>query len=248
MRTRFESRWWVGAWALFAVGCPQFENDFVIASDAAGLPSNDAEPQGSTGDASDAATTTDGSDAATAPDSTAADAAIAADVGASDGAPQEASPMSDASSCSPGALQCSGLQPQLCENGEWHNVGASCVSQACVGGACAGTCTPGATQCSGLSYAPEAGAFIGDYTTTQTCSPMGQWGAEAPCSQPTPTCKSGSCYCAFTICNGMCVDEATDNNNCGACGVMCSVGHSCEIGSETNDAGVVVLGGGKCAP
>jgi hypothetical protein len=247
MRTRFESCWLVGALALLAVGCPQFENDFVIASDAATSPTNGSEPQGSSLDASDAATTRDGSDAAAAPDG-AADTAVALDVTTSDGAAKEASPMADASSCSAGALQCSGLQPNLCENNEWHNVGAACVSQACVDGACAGTCTPGAIQCSGLSYAPEAGAFIGDYTSTQTCSPMGQWGAEIPCSQPTPTCKSGSCYCAFTICNVMCVDEETDNNNCGACGVVCAVGHSCEVGSELTDAGVVVFGGGRCAP
>jgi hypothetical protein len=246
MRIRFASCLLVGA--LLVAGCPQFENDFVIGSDAASLASNDAEPLRPSDDASDAATTMDGSGAVAASDGTAADTASAPDVATLEGAAKEAGPMADASSCSAGGLQCSGLQPQLCENGEWHNLGASCVSQACVDGACVGTCTPGATQCSGLSYAPEAGAFIGDYTTTQACSPMGQWGAEVPCPQPTPTCKSGSCYCAFAICNGMCVDEATDNDNCGACGAMCAVGHSCEVGSEINDAGVVVLGGGRCAP
>lgn len=240
MRTRLAYCLFAGASVLLTVGCPQFERDFVISSDAGGLPLSDSGTEGSSLDASDAAT---------AAAEAASDATTEPDIATSDVAVQEAGPVPDASPCSAGSLQCSSLQPQLCENGEWHNVGAACVSQACVAGACMGVCSPGATQCAGLSYAPEAGAFVGDYTTTQTCSPMGQWGPEVSCSQPTPTCKNGSCYCAYTICGGMCVNEDDDNNNCGACGVACTGDDSCQAaGVVTGDAGLLTGFVGKCAP
>lgn len=35
----------------------------------------------------------------------------------------------------------------------------------------------------------------------------------------------------LSLCNGACVDEQTDGNNCGACGVACSVGTMCSGGT-----------------
>jgi hypothetical protein len=206
------------AWALLATGCPQFQSDFVISSEAEALPVSDSEPQGPSLEASDAATPTDGApvDATTAPD-----------VAASDGAVQEAGP------CSAGSLQCSGLQPQVCSSSQWHDVGAPCSTQACVAGACVGVCVPGAVQCAGPTV--DGGSFINDYADTQTCDSAGQWGALTPCSQPTPVCQSGSCTCPnSSVCTGVCVDENRDSNNCGACAKACANGYSCQ--------------GGACAP
>ena len=35
-------------------------------------------------------------------------------------------------------------------------------------------------------------------------------------------CQSGSCACPNGECNGVCVDEQTDPNNCGGCGLTCN--------------------------
>ena len=38
------------------------------------------------------------------------------------------------------------------------------------------------------------------------------------------TCQSGQCTCppGLSVCSGTCVDEQTDNGNCGGCGTVCS--------------------------
>jgi hypothetical protein len=57
MRTRLACSCLGGAWAVLALGCPQFESNFVIASDAGALPLNDADAQGFSIDVSAAAAT-----------------------------------------------------------------------------------------------------------------------------------------------------------------------------------------------
>jgi hypothetical protein len=188
----------------------------------------DSEPEGSSSEASDAAP---------APDSASKNGTMS-EGGVSDGTVQEANAApgagpeagaeagSEAGPCSAGSLQCSAFQPQVCSSGEWHNVGALCSNQACVAGACVGVCAPGAIQCSGP--VPDAGVATGYYVNTQTCNSLGQWGADAPCSQPTPVCQNGSCACPnSTVCNGTCVDEEHDSNNCGTCGNVCPSGNTC---------------------
>jgi hypothetical protein len=78
------------------------------------------------------------------------------------------------------------------------------------GGACAGPCTPNATQCAG-------GAQM------QTCSASGAWGAAIPCGAGA-ICQNGSCTCPSgeSLCNGTCVNEMSDMDNCGKCGTACS--------------------------
>jgi hypothetical protein len=41
-----------------------------------------------------------------------------------------------------------------------------------------------------------------------------------------------NCNSAYSLCSGACVDEKTDNNNCGGCGLLfaCAPGHSCQSG------------------
>ena len=62
------------------------------------------------------------------------------------------------------------------------------------------------------------------------------------------TCQNGSCACqpewtgddcsalsacpsGQDLCNGVCVDLLSDNNNCGACGIQCATDNSCNNGS-----------------
>lgn len=231
------------AWAILLVGCPQFESDFVIGSNAQAVSSGDSEPMTSLPEA--------GPDAGDSTAQTVNDAAATNDTASSvsddgsGGGPifdaasdaqdaQEASPAAEAGPCSTGTLQCTGSQPQVCESGQWHNVGAACSNQACVGGACQGVCSPGATRCSGSMF--DGGDFVNAYGNTQTCDPTGQWGANAPCSQPTPVCQGGRCTCPSSatdggsaVCNGVCVNESSDSENCGACGHQCASGTSCEV-------------------
>jgi alpha-tubulin suppressor-like RCC1 family protein len=90
-----------------------------------------------------------------------------------------ASAETGATSCAAGALQCSGQQPQQCdEEGGWDSIGSSCdtMGQACVAGACVGVCSPGTTQCVGLGV--------------ETCASIGQWGPSTPCAL---TCGGGQC-------------------------------------------------------
>jgi hypothetical protein len=218
MRARLAYAFAAGASAVLALGCPQFDSDFAIMPEAGAVLVSESGPQSSSHDASDAAT---------AADEAAPDATTAPDVAGLDGAVQEAGP------CSDGSLQCSGLQPQVCSSGLWHDVGAPCSNQACVAGACIGVCVPGAVQCAGSTA--DGGSFTNDYTDTQMCDPTGQWGAPTPCSQPTPVCQAGSCTCPnSSVCSGVCVDENRDSNNCGACAKSCANGYSCQ--------------GGGCAP
>ncbi len=46
-------------------------------------------------------------------------------------------------------------------------------------------------------------------------------------------CEAGACACpdARSLCNGLCVAEQTDPNNCGACGASCPTGAACVAGT-----------------
>src|SRR5579883_996385 len=112
--------------------------------------------------------------------------------------------------CTPGAKQCDGNAVVTCgSSGQWGSP-AVCTNQACVDGACTGVCAPGATQCSSESV--------------QICGANGQWAAGTACPQPTPDCSGGVCTCAGSTCGDSCVNEQTDDANCGGCGLACSTG------------------------
>src|SRR6185503_17836290 len=80
--------------------------------------------------------------------------------------------------CTPGAKQCSTLQPQLCDaSGAWQNMGTACP-MVCTSGSCT-ACTANAKQCNGLQ--------------PQVCSSAGAWqsmGTPCPfvCDSAAGTC------------------------------------------------------------
>jgi hypothetical protein len=83
--------------------------------------------------------------------------------------------------CTLGALQCSGLQQQLCSAaGQWQDIGTPCA-QYCLAGACT-PCAPGATQCA-------------DNSSLQTCGADGQWQPGVACSGAGlgGACSNGAC-------------------------------------------------------
>ncbi|CAM2802991.1 Stigma-specific protein, Stig1 [Legionella steigerwaltii] len=49
----------------------------------------------------------------------------------------------------------------------------------------------------------------------------------SPLNHPVP---GGGCQTGTIACNGSCVNTQTDNNNCGACGNVCSTGSTCSSG------------------
>jgi hypothetical protein len=94
--------------------------------------------------------------------------------------------------CSVDTLACNGQQPTICTgSGAWQAVGAPCVGQACVNGACTGVCAPNSTECSSS-------------TQIQTCTSSGQWGnAVAACSGTSTVCSGGDCVPGPLCCNGL---------------------------------------------
>ena len=115
----------------------------------------------------------------------------AKDAGPVDDAPTDAgpdaSPDATVGSCTPGSLQCSGLQPQECgADGQWTSPGASCT-YACALGACTGSCMPGTKQC--------------DSDGLQTCGSDGNWATAVPCTNQA--CVGGACV-------GQCAPQSTE--------------------------------------
>jgi hypothetical protein len=109
--------------------------------------------------------------------------------------------------CAPGSKECSGTLAQTCNaSGEWQTT-QTCPYVCTGAGVCSGVCVPAATQCSGNGV--------------ETCSASGQWSAAVACAQPTPVCNQGACACLESTCNGSCINEQTDPNNCGGCGNAC---------------------------
>ncbi len=149
--------------------------------------------------------------------------------------------------CSVGALNCNGVQPQECTaSGTWHDVGLPCSGSLpfCLAGACV-ECTPGSSVCS--ANAVETCSSTGQWGGPVACSPAAptcsQSGQSASCVCPNGEtvsngvcCPSGETGCGgvcwpadagATECNGTCVGEQTDVNNCGGCGTTCTTGQIC---------------------
>ena len=89
-------------------------------------------------------------------------------------------------------------------------------------------------------------AFDGDAAPMVDNGPDGGVGGDGSacdvCSGGT-TCQNGQCACppGLFLCGGTCVDEQSDNGNCGACGVDCSAGLSPGAGACTAGRCLVTL-------
>ncbi|HUB06982.1 MAG TPA: hypothetical protein VMB50_08275 [Myxococcales bacterium] len=94
------------------------------------------------------------------------------------------------------------------------------------GGCSSGACTP--TACQSASDCPA-----GDGCTGGTC-----W---APCSA---LADGDACGPGEICCGGSCTLPQADDQNCGACGVVCPIGYHCRSGLSTTCAGA--SGGLSC--
>lgn len=126
----------------------------------------------------------------------------------------------------------------------WQLSGACSSNSRCnTTGSRPGTCAPVVSLCADAS----PGAVVcGDESTRVRCSPdlVAVLDAGA-CVQPTPSCVAGMCTCpdASVTCGTDCVDERTDNANCGGCDAACAEGASC-----TNGWCIVTLASGQKSP
>jgi hypothetical protein len=65
--------------------------------------------------------------------------------------------------------------------------------------------------------------------------------AISSCAKPTPS-GGDQCPAGGLSCGGMCVDPMTDESNCGACGVACMSGFSCQQGTCRCQGGLIACG------
>jgi formylglycine-generating enzyme required for sulfatase activity len=129
--------------------------------------------------------------------------------------------------CSPGAKQCVGLTPQLCDAGGQWQTGAPCPF-VCSTGECTGACTPGAKQCAG--------------NVPQECDVTGAWQSGATCPSQ---CSAGVCVAACADGEAQCSGKLVQTCAAGAwqsgatCPYVCSDGActgACEPGAKQCDA------------
>jgi hypothetical protein len=213
---------------MLVAACPQFESDFVIASDAGALPVSDAEtfadvtPDSWQGTLVDSPATPDSpstSDGSTAPDGTPPDLSTS-DVSTPDG---------ETATCAAGTTECaSGTQVKTCgADGQWGATTTCanvCVDSG-VGSNCGGVCAPGATQCS-------------TGTQVETCRSDGQWGAPTACpyvcvgtslgSNCGGACTPGAvqCYANYPLSTASGI-ETCGSNGQWAVSMYCNDGQSC---------------------
>ena len=166
-------------------------------------------------------------------------------------------PTSSVSNCGACGKACTtsiGHGLPVCSAGEctWAcNSGYTACNGACVdeqtdanncGGCGAGhTCLAGTTCQAGTCACPA-----GTHDCSGTCESntgLNSCGAkcDSPCPGPanggaygTATCDGTTCGLAcnepYTLCGTACVDERSDSNNCGGCGIECGPGITCSTG------------------
>lgn len=132
------------------------------------------------------------------------------------------------SQCSASAECCSGW----CTDNECRSCGDTICGEDCIVlsdnlahcGACFNACNSDTQSCiNGVCSGGDDGSGGG-------CADLGGGcGFSAQCC--SGWCNAGTCdSCGMVVCNDMCVDTSSDNNNCGNCNNMC-IGTSCQNGS-----------------
>jgi len=106
-----------------------------------------------------------------------------------------------------------------CPSGDWIEYELQ-ARWDCVSGQCKMSCTD--------SYYRDCDGLVenGCETRVDTEENCGSCGAACPpeyeCSTLTRTCYDPRCHAPAVVCNGACVDIATDDYNCGDCGIVCN--------------------------
>jgi hypothetical protein len=190
---------------------------------------------------SDDTTLAPGDADAGAVDAIAGNADATAGDGGDDGAALGDAPPDGVTGCGSGQLACGGgcfgqtdvQHCGSCTNDCTQQSNVSAAGLACMGGQCIYQCAPAFADCA------DAGAGCPTYLgNSPNCGACG-----VACSGNTPFCvpapNVGTFACgpnclpsAPTPCNGACVNERTDKNNCGGCGAAyaCSGAQSCQAG------------------
>ncbi|MEZ4391859.1 MAG: hypothetical protein R3A48_12245 [Polyangiales bacterium] len=148
--------------------------------------------------------------------------------------------------CATGYGDCNGSPGDGCEASLRDRVdhcgacGARCdranATSVCSNGACrVGACATGFATCDGVD---ENGCETNLTADVQNCGACGRRCslANAGATCDSGVCAVGSCSPGFANCNGVASDgceinTASDNFNCGACGVSCAPGTACSGGS-----------------
>jgi hypothetical protein len=135
--------------------------------------------------------------------------------------------------CASGSfVQSCGSGRHLCE--VCTGINPTCISGACQSGA---PCPPPQTACNGSCF--DLGTNPAHCGSCDNACPACVNGGK-------PVCQGGTCGCteppppcpgALTACNGLCIDVASNPDNCGACGVACV----CPAGTKP------LCQGGACA-
>jgi hypothetical protein len=189
--------------------------------------------------------TTDTVDAPSAHPDASSDAGRLADADAqspSDGSPGDVTSPPVEAGCGAGLVACDGGCVSLVSIHSCGACGNDCASLthvdvaslACSGGHCAYACQNGYSDCSdagngcatSLSASPTCGSCSSTCSTNMACGPTdaGAYACLSTCPANAPTlCGTGGA--------SACVDERTNNNDCGGCGVACAANKTC-IGSQ----------------